>query len=180
MKFEIIFKPREGESQLYIFGDFKDAYLKAFHSEQSVTDTLESFFVYYDCGSVVSYNTKSYQPFYPVKAIILKEGKTLQDLPPVKKPALKGELTFKFISTSSHGYLEVSHDTFKEIMPTAEDKALISGFSSISRNFLYLEEDCDAWEFLKKCKLAQYHVDLNHEHSDNFKPAKNYSPNYFS
>lgn len=50
-----------------------------------------------------------------------------------------------FYCTTSHGYLEVNKDFYKE--NRKDFKA--SKFSFKNSNCLYLEEDCDAPEFLK-------------------------------
>ena len=50
----------------------------------------------------------------------------------------------RFISDPSHGWLQVPLSTFLEMKATA------SPYSYVNKPFIYLEEDCDAPDFLEK------------------------------
>lgn len=79
----------------------------------------------------------------------------------------------KFIDNCSHGYLEVNITEFKKVM--GADAKKITGYSGISKDRVYLEEDLDAGTFLNTAKVKGYLIQIDNDYRPNFECPKNYS-----
>jgi hypothetical protein len=74
-------------------------------------------------------------------------------------------LNLTFISTTSHGYLKVDKQTFKQLNFNGSEFSEYSYYQP-NNNCFYLEEDCDAPEFVKIVKEKGYKVNFNEIHID--------------
>jgi hypothetical protein len=72
-------------------------------------------------------------------------------------------LKLKYICDPGHGWLQVPKAIFEHSGVAPE----ISMYSYKDRNFVYLEEDCDAGIFMDKAKELGWEVKLIQEHSNN-------------
>ena len=83
---------------------------------------------------------------------------------------------YLFISDPGHGWLRVSKEEVKPI----KDK--ISSYSYMDRNYVYLEEDCDAGEFLihkfGSFDKAKPHIEEKHEENTNIRNYPCFDPTY--
>jgi hypothetical protein len=61
-------------------------------------------------------------------------------------------MTYRFISTPSHGYLTVP---MEQIRGLQKNGIMFSNCSYQSGGFGWLEEDCDAPKFIEHCKLTR-------------------------
>jgi spore maturation protein CgeB len=69
-------------------------------------------------------------------------------------------LNLTFISTSSHGYLKIDKQTFKQFNLNGSEFSQCSYYQP-NNNCFYLEEDCDAPKFIKIVKDKGYKVNFN-------------------
>ena len=68
----------------------------------------------------------------------------------------------RFISDPGHGWIEVPMQTIESL----GIKHKISAYSYRKGDFAYLEEDCDAYEFMKACKAQGITVELTEEYQE--------------
>jgi len=78
---------------------------------------------------------------------------------------------FKFISDPGHGWLEVSLKDF----PFAQRSA--TGFGYKNGDFIYLEEDVEANDFLVELRQRGIQFDITQETLDDEWEGRNYAPN---
>lgn len=85
-------------------------------------------------------------------------------------------MTFSFYSTPGHGYLRVPKKTFLKLGGNPED---ISQYSGHDTTTLYLEEDCDACDFIDL--VRENGMEFKHKiiHKENFSITHNYNPKLF-
>lgn len=87
------------------------------------------------------------------------------------------KINVNFIDNCSHGYYSVSK---KDIIKSGVDINEISGFSGLTLNRVYLEEDCDAALFFNKCKENNIEVVVNRTYNPKFDKRHNYTPKLFN
>ena len=80
------------------------------------------------------------------------------------------------IDTGRHGYLSVSQKDFLEVM--GEDARLITGYSGIDLNRVYLEEDQDASVFLNLAKQKGLEVDVKSSYNEKFSKHHNFDVSF--
>jgi hypothetical protein len=78
---------------------------------------------------------------------------------------------FKFISDPGHGWLEVNLKEF----PYAQRSA--TGFGFKNGDFIYLEEDVEANDFLVELRQRGIQFDITKEILDDEWEGRNYAPN---
>ena len=83
-----------------------------------------------------------------------------------------------YIDNCSHGYLQVSKKDFERVMDTTTAKK-ITGFSGVSGERVYLEEDLDAGTFMNVAKGKGFEIEVSNSYQENFRCPKNYSPRKF-
>jgi hypothetical protein len=74
-------------------------------------------------------------------------------------------LNLTFISTTSHGYLKVDKQTFKDLNFNGSEFSQYSYYQP-RNNCFYLEEDCDAPLFKKMVENKGYKVNFDEIHID--------------
>ena len=77
-----------------------------------------------------------------------------------------------FISDPGHGWLEVAADVARRVL--GEKIKLISNYSYVFDNLIYLEEDCDAPLFLNECKAKGLTCDVEETSLDWDSQIRNY------
>jgi len=79
-----------------------------------------------------------------------------------------------FIDTPGHGYLRVKVEDF---VNSGADRNLISKYSGLNTEYLFLEEDCDAGRFIEYLKLkgTPHTIRDTYRERRNF-PTHNYNP----
>lgn len=85
------------------------------------------------------------------------------------------EIEGVFIDNCSHGYLAVSRTDFVKVMASTEEKKKITGYSGLTKDKVYLEEDLDAGTFITIAKSKGYTVSLTDSYQPSFECSKNYS-----
>lgn len=79
-------------------------------------------------------------------------------------------MIFRFISDPGHGWLEVPITLIEQL----GIKSRISAYSYIKGHMAYLEEDCDAVEFIRAARAAGIQVDHDDVYQDPT-PIRHYS-----
>lgn len=83
-------------------------------------------------------------------------------------------MKFEFIDTPSHGYLKVHKNYF---VSCGFDVTNVSKYSGQDKNYVYLEEDCDAGKFVNFVKDQGTEVEFKETHRNrNNVPSHNYDP----
>lgn len=85
-------------------------------------------------------------------------------------------MTFTFYSTPGHGYLRVPKKTFLELGGNPET---ISRYSGHDQTTLYLEEDCDACNFLDLVRENGIEPNIKSTYKDSVSITHNYDPKLF-
>jgi hypothetical protein len=81
-----------------------------------------------------------------------------------------------YIDTAGHGYYSVSKD---DIRLVGLDPKEISGYSGMTLNRVYLEEDCDAGKFIDLAKAKGHEVVFKSSYNERFKFKHSYVADLF-
>lgn len=79
-------------------------------------------------------------------------------------------MNFRFISDPGHGWIEVP----MKLIEVLGIKSKISAYSYRKGDMAYLEEDCDAYEFVQACKAQGITVEYSEVYQENT-PIRHYS-----
>lgn len=79
-------------------------------------------------------------------------------------------MQFRFISDPGHGWLEVP----MQLIEVLGIKSKISAYSYRKGDLAYLEEDCDAAEFMQACKTQGIEVKFNEVYQEHT-PIRHYA-----
>ena len=77
----------------------------------------------------------------------------------------------KFITTPSHGYLQVEKTIFRSKVPARRQKEF--SYSYKDSKFVYLEEDCEMDLFLKIAYGTEFSEYIDEVYSEEFDEARN-------
>ena len=83
-------------------------------------------------------------------------------------------IKIKYYHDAGHGWLAVKRNLLRESGLEEE----ISAFSYQKGQTVYLEEDCDAYKFVKAMEAKGYAFDVDHRHTER-PPIRNYA-GYFT
>ena len=67
-----------------------------------------------------------------------------------------------FHTDSGHGWLEVAIDDIREL----KIANLISGYSYVKGDRVFLEEDCDAFQFMERAKAKGWILNVTEKHTN--------------
>ena len=81
------------------------------------------------------------------------------------------EKKMKFITTPSHGYLQVEKAIFRKSVPAKIQKEF--NYSYKDSKFVYLEEDCEAVKFLEIIGELENARNFEETYSEEFDDARN-------
>ena len=87
------------------------------------------------------------------------------------------KLKVTFIDNCSHGYYSVSK---KDFLLSGLKPSDISGYSGMTLNRVYLEEDGDASLFFNTCKANGIEIDLKRSYNPKFAISHNYNEKLFN
>jgi len=87
------------------------------------------------------------------------------------------KLKVTFIDNCSHGYYSVSK---KDFLLSGLKPSDISGYSGMTLNRVYLEEDGDATLFFNTCKANGIEIDLKRSYNPKFAISHNYNDKLFN
>lgn len=82
-----------------------------------------------------------------------------------------------FIDTGGHGYLSISK---KDLIAIDYPYEKISGFSGHNLTRVFLEEDCDATNFLNFCEKNNIEVKIKKTYNTKFNITHNFDPKLFN
>lgn len=85
---------------------------------------------------------------------------------------MQKQKVFKFYSDPGHGWLAVKITDLADMGLLN----LISRYSYIRGNTVYLEEDCDASKFIDNWKMKHCEFKYEAKHSDKRSPIRSYEP----
>ena len=87
------------------------------------------------------------------------------------------KLKVTFIDNCSHGYYSVFK---KDFLLSGLKPSDISGYSGMTLNRVYLEEDDDASKFFNTCKANGIEIDLKRSYNPKFAISHNYNDKLFN